>query len=88
MRRLCQEVNVIALDGELDQAEAKALFPRSQRVTDAAKQCGRAQGGQAATGLQRDVERMPAVLRRAARVCNAGTLALWRTAGSAARAAA
>jgi hypothetical protein len=74
------EVEVVALDGELDQGEAEAAFAVGEGLAHGAEEGRVAQGAQAALYAQGDVEGVVAGLSRAAQVGDAGALAVGRAA--------
>jgi hypothetical protein len=74
------EMEVVALDGELDEGEAEAAFAVGEGLAHGAEEGSVAQGAHAALYAQGDVEGVVAGLRRATQVGCAGALAVGRAA--------
>jgi hypothetical protein len=76
------EMDVVALNGELDQREAELAFAVGERPAHLAEEGLLAQGAQAALDAQGDVQGVVTGLRRATQMGNAGALAAGRAAGA------
>jgi len=76
------EMDVVALDGELDQREAELAFAVGECPAHLAEQSLLAQGAHAALDAQGDVQGVVTGLRRATQMGNTGALAARRAAGA------